>query len=57
MKTTICPIRHPDTGETVFHWEVRSGRRLVAGGCCATHEDAQNDAFLTVKLSKTENKR
>ena len=57
MKTTICPIRHPDTGETVFHWEVRNGRRLVAGGYCATHEDAQNDAFQTVKLSKTENKR
>ena len=57
MKTSIRPIRNPDTGETVFRWEVRSGRRLVAGGCCATHEDAQNDAFLTVKLSKTENEQ
>ena len=54
MKTSIRPIRHPDTGETVFHWEVRQGRQIVAGGYGATAEDARSDASLSVKLSKTE---
>ena len=57
MKTTIHPIRHPDTGETVYHWEVTQGRKIVAGGYGATAQDARSDAFQTVKLSKTENER
>ena len=52
MKTTIHPIRHPDTGETVYHWEVTQGRKIVAGGYGATAQDARSDAFQTVKLSK-----
>ena len=44
MKTTIRPIRNPDTGETVYHWEIRQGRQIVAGGYCATAADARSDA-------------
>ena len=43
MKTTVRPISHPDTGETVFRWEIRKGRRIVAGGYGATEQDAKND--------------
>ena len=57
MKTTIRPIRNPDTGETVFRWEIRSGRKILAGGYCATAQDARSDAFLTAKLSNMENSR
>ena len=44
MKTSIRPIRNPDTGETVYHWEIRSGRQIIAGGYGATAEDARSDA-------------
>ena len=57
MKTSIRPLRNPDTGETVYHWEIRKGRQIVAGGYGATAAEARSDAFQVVKLSKTENKR
>ena len=38
MKTKIAKERK------VWRWEIREGRKVVAGGYCATKRDAVNDA-------------
>ena len=46
MTITIRPVRNPDTGSLVFLWQLFAGRALLAGGYCATRDDARNDARL-----------
>ena len=45
-QTRIRPVRNPDSGETVYLWQVYSAMKLVGGGYCATKADAASDASI-----------
>jgi hypothetical protein len=33
-------------GQTVWEWWIKDGRKILAGGMCATKSDAKNDAAI-----------
>lgn len=55
MKTQIRirPVRNPDTGETVYLWQVYRSMKLVGGGYCATQADAESDAAIAARSLKS----
>jgi hypothetical protein len=44
-KTTIEQQTGTEQG-TVWHWQIKEGREVIAGGYCRTKKDATNDAAL-----------
>ena len=38
-------------GRKVWQWWVKRGRKILAGGMCATKKDAANDAGVWMRLN------
>ena len=44
-------------GRKVWQWWVKRGRKILAGGMCATKKDAANDAGVWMRLNAEVSRR